>query len=367
MGVWQSVLRAAASSWVLAACADRAVIAALCPPGCTPLAHDSVCDCSGAAKGPGACDGGGCAAGADAAVSCSGAGCVDAGARAAQCEPGTFILSRKGSELLVVADDDATLGFWWPQLMQGFLDFLQEPASAGMAIGLQRFGVACESAAYEPPLVPIEPLPGNTAALQQAFPLAAGATNSTIPTMVGTLAYAQRWASEHPGSRPAVLFITDASPGACDGPAATGGYPAEPARIAGAAYSGSPSIKTYWLGGGGLGLIDEIASAGGTKAYTIAPLDGSAEVLAALHAIRADARGCELAWPDDRTLAPDSRVVARMPGGLSLSFDIERGASGCERDVFYVVDETAHALIACPRACAMIASSEQLSLSSACR
>ena len=346
-----------------AACADRATIAALCPPGCVPLAHESVCDCSASVRQDAALP----EAERDAAISCERPGCADAATPGAQCVAGAFNLSRKRQDLLVVADDDTTLGFWWPVLSEGFFAFVQEQGSYGMGVGLWRFGASCESADYEQPVVPIATLPDNLSALQQSFPVGGSITNSTVPALTGVLAYARRWALDHPDALTSVLLITDASPGACDG-AAPGGYPAAAARIATEAYAGSPSLKTYWLGGGGLGLIEDLARAGGTQAYTIAPLQTSDAVLAALRAIRSDAAtSCALALPEGRTLAPDSRVLVRAKDGSEQSYAIERGASSCERDVFYVPDETAsHPLIACPRVCAAIAGSAGLTLSSAC-
>jgi hypothetical protein len=357
---------------LLLGCSDLGTIGALCPVGCEPRAHDGVCVCT-TAEG---LDAGRCADScspeADAAVgnpadACAQPGCEEQGTMTprTQCTAGSYPLARKRLDLLVVVDDEASLSYWWPVLSEGFLAFIQDKSSHGTGVGMQRFGSVCENQSYPQTLAPIELLPGNQTALQQAFPSFAVENNSTVPALAAALQYAKSWATEHQDSQIGVVLITDASPGACD--ALIGAYPDEAARIASTALSGSPSIKTYVVGGGGLSLIDSIASAGGTQAFPIGPLDSSVEVLNALRAVQADASPCEFALPQNHSLAPDSRVLVDVPGGMRLDFAIERGPSTCQRAGFYVPDETAaYPLIGCPHTCAAIANSDQLSLSTAC-
>lgn len=287
-------------------CSHRATVGGLCPKQCKPsdcalgtCAPDSTVDvdsgvdpCPGAGcpvdAGQGTCPADGCrdAAGDAALDACAADGCSDAG----PCGTGTGATARKRLDLIFVADDSASLAFWFDPLYLGFAQFLAQDASAGIGVGLQRFGEICEPQAFDQLLVPIAPLPGNLAAMQQALPIGPAASTSTLPAFDGALRYARSWMASHPESQAAVVLLTDATPGACD--ALTGDFNVEAPRLAQEAFEGTPSIKTYVVGVGVFPTLAAIATAGGTQVamINIVPVDG--EVLTALENIRADADPC---------------------------------------------------------------------------
>lgn len=132
------------------------------------------------------------------------------------CVESTSTLVRRQLDLLLVMDDTASLVPWLPALQEGLASMLQDEAWHGTRVGLQRFDEICEPEPYANLLVPIAPLPENAPALQGALPLLPTASTSTVPALDGALLYARSWAATH-DSRIAVVLLTDASPGACDG------------------------------------------------------------------------------------------------------------------------------------------------------
>lgn len=365
---WRCMLRAAlgcALSHGGAGCVDGATVGALCPAGCEFREQEQDCDCTSAsaAGGAGDCTTGLCMMDAGTSDASIGAG------GDAACLPGTYPLRAQQPTLVVALDDGSSLLPWWPALSEGFLRFIQEDASRGMQVGLMPFAEACDAQSYLPALVPIAPLPDNLSELQAAVPSTTSLSTSTVPVFSAALQYATQWASAHPDTRVSVLLISDASPGACDG--FIDDYVGEATRLAREAYTGSPSIATYAVGGDGLDTIRTIAMAGGTQATLISTLSTSDAVLAALHELRDAPTWCALALPDGVTLAADSQVIWNMPGGTQRAFDIARSSSACQNDGFYVEEPaSAYPLLACPETCAALSAAGSaagsLSLSAAC-
>lgn len=272
------------------------------------------------------------------------------------CSSGAIPLANQRRALMIVLDDAASLAPWWSVLSEGLLAFLEEDDSAGLGIALLLADDVCEPAMYLPPLVPMAALPGNLGALEQAVPIVAGKNTSTVPALGAGLQYARSWALDHPGDDVSLVLISDISPGSCD---ALTGNPDEVLRLVREAYSGSPSIKTYVVGGGGLGLIDGVASAGGTGAYPIYPLDTSDDMLTALRTIRGNSDVCAFAWPSGSDPGATGRVLARDGSGMQREIPIVPAASGCNPEGFYLEQSV---LKACPRTCAALSAGDQLML-----
>lgn len=345
---------------LLLGCADRATIGALCPSGCEPLPEQGICDCSPSQALP------------DAGV-CMGERCLEAGASEAGavqpaaadggdvgCTLGMFQLERKRLDLIVVVDDGASLAPWYPQLYEGFRAFLNDQASRGLGVAVLRFGESCAAMDYLPPLVPVVVLPDNIAAIEALLPLAALSTNSTLPALAAAEQHALRWAADHPENRVAVLLLTDASPGACDG--LSGNYDMEAPRLAAAAHAGTPSIATYVVAPGSFELVEGIARSGGTELQRLPITATSDDVVAALRVVRAHARPCELALPSGAAVTADSRVVVIGTGGAQ-TLEIAPDSGSCDRAGFYVADSS---LVACPERCAMLDDALRVELAAAC-
>ena len=334
---------------MLAGCADRATIGALCPAGCEPRPAQGICECSPevSARDAGSCTAPACAPeaglGSDPPAADGG---VDACAQVA----------RRALDLVVVFDDSASLAPWYVPVYEGFRAFLRDEASQGLGVGLLRFGDSCAALDYLPPLVPIAPLPDNLSAIDAVLPLTALSTNSTLPALDAAEQLARRWALDHPESRVSVLLITDASPGGCDG--LSGNYDMEAARLAEAARSGQPAIDTYVVAPGSFELVDNIARSGGTQLQRLPITATSDDMLAALRAVRERARSCELVLPSQAAPSVGSQVVVD-----GRAFEIGEDSAACDDVGFYLAGAQ---LVACPETCALLEGAQLIALPGAC-
>jgi hypothetical protein len=269
-------------------------------------------------------------------------------------------------DLMLVVDDSISLSPWWPALNDGLLQFLQTTEASGIAIGLQRFDEMCEAESYINPIVPIAPLADNRQALLKALPLSGVVSTSTVPALDGVLRYARGWAVDNPAARVAVVLLTDASPGACDG--LVGDFDGEAQKLARAAYVGVPSIQTYVVGFSTLAGPGPLALAGGTEPISIGVTPADGEVATALERVRAAAQPCAFRWQAGWTLAPDSAVLVVASDGTERRIPILPSGSACAgKDGFYLASSAAsHPLIACETTCESLTPKHRASLSRAC-
>jgi hypothetical protein len=265
------------------------------------------------------------------------------------CADGGVELQRDRLDLYLLVDDSASMVLWWQDTISAINAFITDPNSAGIGVGLQFFGIACDAASYAQPRVPIAPLPDNTAALMAAFPILPTEETATLPAMQGAVTYAKSWATQHPERRTAVLLLTDGLPEEC------GSTVDNVAQVAREANQSSPSIPTYVIVIGAIGALNVFASAGGTgDAKLVAP--GSAiELQQALDGVRLAARGCTFRLPGDPT---DSRVqlnvVREHSDGARATLPAVADAASCDvqRGGWYYADATAPStIVLCPASC----------------
>jgi hypothetical protein len=195
----------------------------------------------------------------------------------------------------------------WDLLVTAIHDFVNDPESAGIGVGLTYFGipdgydagdlvVSCDVADYASPAVPIRDLPGNAGALVASLSgyTPVGGT-PTRPALAGAEEYANTWLMNHPTHRMVIVVATDGIPNDCDSTVDA------VSRVAASGATATPSISTYVVGvGTSLSSLDQVAKAGGTgHAYVVDPSnDPTASFVAALNAIRGRAAlPCEYALP----------------------------------------------------------------------
>jgi len=218
--------------------------------------------------------------------------------------------------------------------------FLRDPESAGIGVGLGYFGkqpigqASCQQSDYEAPGVVIGTLPEHATALMNALdqvqPTGETPTGAAIR---GACTYASAHKQNAPQHQVVILLLTDGKPEApatCQG----GQGPCCPSlgdAVAAAEQCRTEAdIKTYVLGVGPLlENLEQIAAAGGTeRAYLVEGGDVSTQVLAALNRIRGDAAiPCQLQLPEppaDQTLVYDQ-------------VNLEHETSVCESTLFYSV------------------------------
>jgi len=189
--------------------------------------------------------------------------------------------------------------------------FLNDPESAGMGVGIGYFGymsagnTSCDPSDYSTPAVPIGALPGWAQPILNSL-------NSVQPTgetptgaaIRGACTYAGQWKQEHPSHAVVVLLVTDGNPEAPVTSQNGGCTPSiqDAAQAATTCYESQFQLPVYVLGvGQALSNLNQIAVAGGTnQAYIVSGGDVAQQVLQALNTIRSEAAiPCDISLPTD--------------------------------------------------------------------
>jgi hypothetical protein len=216
--------------------------------------------------------------------------------------------------------------------------FLRDPASEGIGIGIGYFGylpigaTSCDDAQYSTPDVEVtldhEPIVASLAGREPT-----GET-PTAAALNGACEYASAWKTEHPGRSVVILLVTDGKPEAPVSCAGGGCCPTidEAAAAAQKCLDTKPKVPTYVLGvGPELESLDRIAESGGTRAaYLVGDDDVTANVLAALNAIRGEAA------------IPCSLEIPPAPSGEALDYgavNLLYAPSACDYSAIYHVGE----------------------------
>jgi hypothetical protein len=192
-------------------------------------------------------------------------------------------------------------------VQQATREFLRQPESAGIGVGIGYFGyqpigeTRCEDNLYSSPDVPISG--DHEAVIESLDGREPTGETPTASALRGACTYASDWKRAHPGRGVVILLVTDGKPEAPVSCPSGGCCPtiddAEAAALA--CNDRAPNVPTYVLGvGPELDLLNRIAEAGGTKrAYLVGNEDVAANVLAALSTIRGDAAiPCTLEIPE---------------------------------------------------------------------
>ena len=215
-------------------------------------------------------------------------------------------------------DDPVPLEEWRIQpVREAMHQFLQDPASTGIGVGLGFFGDHDSSEDDDPQICSVEnhadatvgidrlpdAAPGLITALDGGEPQGGTPTHLAIE---GSCVYVNDWRNMNLGHKVVILLVTDGVPeAACDANI-------ELATDAAAeCYNGGKGFQTYVLGvvannNNSLDQLNQIAAAGGTeRAYLTDKNDIAGSVLEALNAIRADATiPCTLPVPAPRDGSP---------------------------------------------------------------
>lgn len=191
-------------------------------------------------------------------------------------------------------------------VQQAAQQFLRDPASQGIGVGIGYFGfqpigaTTCDAASYTQPDVAVT-LDHEAVIASLAARMPTGET-PTGAALRGACDYAKAERAAHPGRALVILLMTDGTPEAPVSCGKNGCCPTlDDAKQAAAACAAGPSgVPTYVLGvGPELDNLNQIASAGNTRAaYLVGDSDVTSQVLAALNKIRGDAVvPCELGIP----------------------------------------------------------------------
>jgi hypothetical protein len=272
-----------------------------------------------------------------------GGGCAGVTSTAEKVPLDMFVMFDKSSSM---TDPTANGMSKWNAAVSGMTTFVNQPASAGIGVGIQYFpqpgdqncsvlqcsqdgdcgpgcgpcmgfgglGVcsgfgnndSCIAADYAMPAVSIGLLPGNAPALVASMNNEDpdGASTPTYAALDGAIQHATTWAGDNPGHVVVVVLVTDGDPTGCN---------PDISAIAALAASGAnatPSVRTFVIGvGGSVSNLNAIASAGGTTdAFMI---DSEPNVQQALIDALEEIQGAAL---------PCSYLIPQPPNGEMINF-----------------------------------------------
>jgi hypothetical protein len=264
----------------------------------------------------------------------------------------------------------------WDYTLDGLETFLNDPASAGLELGLGYFpeGGLCDGSGYDVPSVPLGVLPDQAPLLGASLRARQPLGNTPLEgALRGVTNYCLQYNAEHPQASCVAVLITDGAADQCDARSA-----ADLAAIAARAREGGVITYAAGMQGADFGVLDAIGEAGGGDCDPGQPgfacdLTANRQALvAALDSIRDRTRTqlrterhteiqrellpCEWqlpAAPSGATLDPE-RVNVRLSlgggeGALSRVADAARCAEG---GGWYYDDPAAPArILACPASC----------------
>ena len=234
----------------------------------------------------------------------------------------------------------------WDAVKSALASFMQNPAAAGIGVGLQFFPPqnellcpllapcpagcteipdvfanrceACDPMGFLPPAVGIQELPGAAGTLVAAMNAAVpDGDTPTMPALQSAGIATTSHAAANPDRKVVIVLATDGLPTRCE----TEIQPI--ANVAAAALASSPSVPTFIVGiGSETANLNAIAAAGGTGEAFI--LDGTTNVeqefLQAMNEIRGAALGCEYLVPQpaaNETPDPNKVNVVFTPDGAA--------------------------------------------------
>jgi hypothetical protein len=272
---------------------------------------------------------------------------------------------------------------WWARAVAGVGSFLVDPAAQNFGLGIQYFGLnginpgSCDVTQYVTPEVEINLLSNNSTAIATSLSNHSPVSfTPTEPALQGALDHMAAWAATHSGRAPAVVLVTDGFPSECDIPSNLGTAPAITDLVtrASAAYGGPYKIRTFVVGmlnGPGVSNLDQVATAGGTKAFHIDPAGGDigTQVTAALLSISKATLVCDFPIP---TSPGDAQIVQRdalhlysttNATGSQAEIPWLTGAASCashgDNGWYYDAADPSSAtrILVCPGTCATFATS----------
>jgi hypothetical protein len=247
----------------------------------------------------------------------------------------------------------------WTAAVDGIKQFVQDPGSAGIKVGLQMFPTLaddgqCNGAGYSTPAVPMGVLPGNATAIINALPSDSnGFDTPTEGALNGLINYCKVYSGLYPKEKVIALFITDGEPNGCNE------APTSLASILQNGFTQAPSVLTFSMGmdGADFTLLSQLAVAGGTGVAFDLSSGGAQALLGALQSIAGSVIGCDYTIPDSDAGKIDySKVVVRYTSGdagtgVELQKVSDQSACGTSGGFYYDNPATPTKITLCPASC----------------
>ncbi len=205
------------------------------------------------------------------------------------CTPPVMILLHDQSGSM--SSSQGATGTRFSNSVSGVQAFLGQSPSATVQFGLQYHPVTpeCMASSYAPLAVPVAAMPGVGAAISASYSTH-GPTGLSVfqAPLTSVLTQAQAVAQARPASKVAVVMLTDGIGNSCTGSDTVPGT----AAAAAAAFSATPSVRTYIVGIDSSNTADwnTVAAAGGTTSARLT--NSAATVTSALAQIRGELLTC---------------------------------------------------------------------------
>ena len=228
------------------------------------------------------------------------------------CGKDTYMAEGRPLTIYTLFDDSGSMVPWWPFVTQAFIQFVKDPASAGINVGIKFFGNECSADFYSMPDIPIDILPDNATPIENNlgvhFPISGTATT---PALQGGLTGAQQRSAMFPEEKVVILLVTDGLPSECDSTLDNASAAAKACYDAG--------YPVYVLGLGDINGLNMLAQAGGTGDALSADPSMVDLIVAAMNEIRGRALPCDYSIPAGGE---------NMVGYINLVYDDGAGGSG---------------------------------------
>jgi hypothetical protein len=282
------------------------------------------------------------------------------------CGADVYSGERQRLDIYMMVDDSGSMVPWWPATLEAINMFYRDLGSAGIGVGLQFFGSACEMGHYATPIVPIQELPGHLSSLEAAFPLLPIEGTATLPAMQGAIAHARAWSMEHPDSKTVVLLVTDGLPDDC------GSNVENVTAAVREGVTGSPSIQTFVIGLGDLGALNMFAEAGGTGEALVIQPGAAPALVAALNQIRTAALPCSFKLPAAASTAEMQKLVnlqfKDLTGAeMTIGAVDDQGACDATKGGWYYDSPAAPTqLVACEKSCEQLNTGGEVQVTVGC-
>lgn len=298
---------------------------------------------------------------------------------AAFCAEGTFDSGPTDLSMLVLLDRSGSMqdDNRWGEVTAALAAFVDDPAAAGLGIGLQYYPLSitesdCSPEAFAQAAVPIGKLPGNGPAVKASLSgVEPFGETPTLPALRGGVQYARGVAIANPKERVVIALVTDGAPNACESTAEAVAAAEQDAQAT------APKVLTYVIGLA-TGYTDEIAlmaSAGGTGKPILVD-DGAAaaqKIVDAMLAVKVAQESCKFGVPIPAGAQPkatDLSVKYRTaPGAEDVKLSIVADFASCNGDGFYPDDLDAPGSVTlCPTTCAKVhgADKSQVTVTAGC-
>jgi hypothetical protein len=253
----------------------------------------------------------------------------------------------------------------WDAVTSALISFFQSTDAQVLSIGLAYFEqvdpttfmTSCRDQDYATPEVEIGPMsdPAQVQKLVDSLKKhAPTGLTPTAPALRAALAHAKAYTMAHPGKETMVALATDGIPTQCTPQQTT----EIGQTIAGPAFQGTPSVRTFVLGAAtGLSSLKEISMAGGTgqPVFVTDPTTTTDQIKTAFSRLTRTSLACSYRIPlggeGGRTDPSMINVDIRQTGQTDRRLPLYGSSAGCGDGWYYDNPAMPQNIMLCPTTC----------------